>query len=299
MGVTLKETDRLILGTAGLGGIWGKIDPEESVLTVLTALQHGIPAIDTAPAYGDAEQIVGLALSQWAGEKPEISTKVGRMKGHKADEANYDYTLEGMKRSVENSLKTLNISSIDLLFLHDPAAITLSETGRVLRQMQLFKQHGYAKKIGLGGNAPEWFGPYIKAGQFDVVMEYNRLNACCINALDTAIPICEENDMEYYAASPLNMGLLGCNFSSFTEFPPDWMDPKSITQAKKINLIALKYNMPLQVLAHRFLLTIPSGFKIVIGASDRSQLEDTLRTMKAGALPPAIYNEIIQILNHQ
>lgn len=146
MGVAFKETDRLILGTAGLGGIWGKIEPEESVLTILAALQHGLSAIDTAPAYGDAEQILGLALSQWTGEKPQVSTKVGRLKGYKADEANYDYTTDGMKRSLENSLKTLDISSIDLLFLHDPAAIPRSETVRVLKQMQLFKQQGYAKK---------------------------------------------------------------------------------------------------------------------------------------------------------
>lgn len=151
----------------------------------------------------------------------------------------------------------------------------------------------------MGGNAPDWFGPYLMAGQFDVIMEYNRLNACCIDALDTTIPACEENSREYYAASPLNMGLLGRNFSSFTEFPPDWMDPKSIVQAKKISLISAKYDMPLRVLAHRFLLTIPYGFKIVIGASDRAQLADTLSTMKGGALPAAIYNEIIQILNQQ
>lgn len=295
----LKEINKLVLGTAGLGGIWREIDAEESIMTVLSALKRGIMAIDTAPAYGDAEQLIGTALGQWTGKRPLISTKVGRLKGYKVDEAHYDYTSDGMKRSVENSLETLNVPVIDVLFLHDPAAIPQSDIEQVLKQMEFFKQQGYAKKIGLGGNAPEWFEPYLKTNLFDVIMEYNRLNACSIDALDTTIPVCKENDQEYYAASPLNMGLLGCNFSEFTNSPPNWLDLKSIEQAKKVNSIAYEYNISLQVLAHRFLLTIPAHFKIVIGAADRMQLTGTLDAMKLGELPSVIYNEILLTFNEQ
>ncbi|WP_449439677.1 aldo/keto reductase [Pedobacter steynii] len=110
------EKDKLILGTAGLGGIWGKIDAKESIATILSALEQGITAIDTAPAYGDAEELIGTALSLWSGQKPLISTKVGRLKGYRVDDAKYDYTVEGMKKSMENSLKTLNVPIVDVLF---------------------------------------------------------------------------------------------------------------------------------------------------------------------------------------
>lgn len=295
----LKEINKLVLGTAGLGGIWKEVDAEESIMTVFSALKQGITAIDTAPAYGDAEQLVGAALGQWSGKRPLISTKVGRLKGYKADEAHYDYTPDGMKRSVENSLKTLNIPIVDILFLHDPAEIPQSDMEGVLKQMEFFKQNDYAKKIGLGGNAPEWFEPYFKTGLFDVIMEYNKLNACSIDALDTTIPVCKENDKEYYAASPLNMGLLGCNFSEFTNSPPNWLDLKSIEQAKRMNNIAYKHNFSLQVLAHRFLLTIPAQFKIVIGPADRKQLTDTFNAMQLGPISPVIYNEMLLTLNEK
>lgn len=295
----LEEINKLVLGTAGIGGIWREVDAQESIETVLSALEQGITAIDTAPAYGDAEQLIGTALSQWSGKRPLISTKVGRNKGYKVDEAHYDYTADGMKRSIENSLKTLNVTIIDVLFLHDPAAIPQSDIEQVLKQMEFFMHQGYAKRIGLGGNAPKWFEPYFKSNQFDVIMEYNRLNACGIDALDTTIPFCRAHNRQYYAASPLNMGLLGCNFSEFTNSPPNWLDLKSITQAKRVNAIAEKYNIPLQELAHRFLLTIPAQFKIVIGAADRKQLTDTLSAMKLGELPLEIYNDILQTLNQQ
>lgn len=291
--------NKLVLGTAGLGGIWREIDTEESIMTILSALKRGITAIDTAPAYGDAEELIGVALGQWSGKRPLVSTKVGRLKGYKVDEAHYDYTFDGMKRSVENSLKTLNIPIIDTLFLHDPSAIPQSDIEQVLKRMEFFMHQGYAKRIGLGGNAPEWFEPYFKSNQFDVIMEYNRLNACCIDALDTTIPFCRENEREYYSASPLNMGLLGCNFAEFTNSPPKWLDLKSIEQAKRVNSVAHTHNIPLQELAHRFLLTIPARFKIVIGAADRKQLTNTLNAMKLGELPSEIYNEILLTLNEQ
>ena len=56
---------RLVLGTAGLGGAWSPIDPAESVATILRALESGITRLDTAPAYAQAEVLVGEALRQW------------------------------------------------------------------------------------------------------------------------------------------------------------------------------------------------------------------------------------------
>jgi aryl-alcohol dehydrogenase-like predicted oxidoreductase len=289
--------DNLVLGTAGLGGVWGKVDPEASVKTILQGLKQGISAIDTAPAYGHAEVFVGEALNQWTGNKPLISTKVGRLKSHRADEAYYDYSSGGMKSSVEHSLKTLGIAAADLLFLHDPSAISAAEIEGVLQQMQDFKSEGYARRIGLGGNVPNWMEPYLQDNPFDVVMEYNKLNACCIDALRTTVPFYLESGKEYYAASPLNMGLLGCNFSRFTTDPPEWLDLKNIEQAKEINSIAYKYNMPLQVLAHRFFRNIPYPIKTVIGAANQQQLTDTLLAFGAGSLPTVIYHEILQVLN--
>lgn len=52
------DRERLVLGTAGLAGLWGKIDEDESVKTILYALEQGITHFDAAPAYADAERIL-------------------------------------------------------------------------------------------------------------------------------------------------------------------------------------------------------------------------------------------------
>jgi len=289
-----KYLSKCVLGTAALGGIWGPIDKEESVNAILLALEYGIEALDTAPAYADAEEIVGTALKQWKGRMPRINTKVGRLKCYATDEGIYDYSPSGMEKSVHESLATLGVEAIDVLFLHDPNAISQDDDlDTIFKQMQKFKQAGLAKKIGIGGNLPEWFKQYNFESVFDVVMEFNRLDACCNDALTTSMPYYQANNIQFYSASPLHMGLLGNKYEEFIDTAPVWMDKESIEKARQIKKIADKYNLSLPNMAHRFILSIPEDFKMVIGPGNSEQLLKTLFDIQGGALPEQVFKEII------
>ena len=293
---TAIHLTRCVLGTAGLGGVWGRVDKKESLQTILTALESGITSIDTAPAYGDAEELIGYAMRQWKGSRPIISTKVGRLKSNSAHDGIYDYSPEGMIKSVEGSLRTLGVDVIDVLFLHEPLAISdRNKLPGIVEQMQEFKRKAYAEKIGIGGNIPEWFLPYTTSGIFDVVMEYNRLDACCQDALSSSLPYCKQRGMEFYAASPLHMGLLGNYFEAYTISPPGWLDKSYIEKAKLLKKIAGKYQMSLQSLAHRFLFSLEHDFKIVIGPSNMHQLCETMDDIRPGALPQHIIEEVMNL----
>lgn len=293
-GSTRPVLQQYVLGTAGLGGVWGTIDPEVSVRAMVQALEAGIPAIDTAPAYGDGELLVGNALRQWKGPRPEISTKVGRLKGFAPDQGLYDYTPDGMTRSVENSLELLGLPRVDTLFLHEPEAIPEPEIGQAVATMVRFKQNGYARRIGLGGNYPTSFLRYLDTGIFDVVMEFNRLNACCTDALDSSLPGCYSRSIAYWAASPLHMGLLGRNFRSFTGSRPAWLQQRYIDAASALNETAVARGLSLSSLALRFLQNIPIPVTVVIGPSDQAELADCLAAILQGPLENSLYQEIIR-----
>ncbi|HZI24643.1 MAG TPA: aldo/keto reductase, partial [Chryseolinea sp.] len=91
---------RLVLGTSGLGGVWGPVNEDESVKAILSALENRIFSIDTAPSYANAEAIVGEALKHWKGVRPHLSTKVGRLKAYDAHTTHTDYSDEGIRRSL-------------------------------------------------------------------------------------------------------------------------------------------------------------------------------------------------------
>lgn len=294
-----KILQQHILGTAGLGGVWNPVNHETSIATILKALDAGMMAIDTAPAYADAEMLAGRALRQWRGARPHISTKVGRLKSYASDKGIYDYSAKTMAASVQQSLETLGVSCVDVLFLHEPDAVPATEIDQAVEQMIGFKQKGYAKKIGLGGNCPSSFQKYVDAGIFEVAMEYNRLNACCVDALNTTLPAYIKKGMSYWAASPLHMGLLGRRFHSFTANRPDWLPQNHIDNAMAVNKMAAENNLSLSALALRFLQNIPYEINIVIGPSNLQEFNDCLINMVDGPLEEGIYNKIINRLQEK
>lgn len=285
-------SERLVLGTAGLGGVWGKVDPHQSVYTILSALESGIVAVDTAPAYGDAESYVGQALQQWRGKMPTISSKVGRLKSYAANEGYYDFTDKAMAESLESSLRTIGIPSLDILFLHDPQAVPEAEGERIITTLLKFKEQGLAKRLGVGGNWPSWLKPALDAGVFDVMMEFNRLNASNVTALHDSLPYCLARNIQYYAASPLNMGLLGRSLGPFKQERPEWLPVEALETAMRLEQIAAKHQLTLSVMAHRFLLSLPYDFNIVLGPSDKSELAASIGNFNQGKLPETILTEI-------
>jgi D-threo-aldose 1-dehydrogenase len=215
------------------------------------------------------------------------------LKSYRADEGYYDYSDEGLLRSVEQSLSTMGISAIDILFLHEPACIQREEADRVIQSLMEFKEKGYAKKIGLGGNPPAWFEPYLLPEVFDVVMEFNKLNACSSVALTEHLSYCLAHNIQYFVASPLHMGLLGDRFESYVSQPPTWLDNDVVESAILAKEIADRLGLDLPTLAHRFLLSLPFPFRIVIGASNRQQLVETLADFNAGPLSIELVEELL------
>ena len=135
--VKVKRVDlvltRLGLGTAPLGGLFTSVQDADSDELIATAFDQGIRYFDTAPLYGHgrAEIRLGRALRA-AGEPYVLSTKVGRVLNAATNvdlswfadadpnlEPVYDYSKDGIKRSIEDSLKRLGVDHIDIALMHD------------------------------------------------------------------------------------------------------------------------------------------------------------------------------------
>jgi len=121
------DWNRIVLGTAGLAGLWGPVDEKESVRTLLTAMELGIRHFDTAPAYADAQALLGKALKLWKGDAPYVSTKAGKLKSPDPGIAICNYSPSSILNSIEESRKILNKDVFDLVFLHDPVAMKVDE----------------------------------------------------------------------------------------------------------------------------------------------------------------------------
>jgi aryl-alcohol dehydrogenase-like predicted oxidoreductase len=119
------EVSRVGLGTWAIGGTeWGAVPDDAAIATILGALERGINLIDTAPIYGRgrAEELIGRAMQQHGRREAfYIATKAGLEWNRQGVYANS--TPERLRRELEDSLRRLGTTYIDLYQIHWPDTV--------------------------------------------------------------------------------------------------------------------------------------------------------------------------------
>ncbi|MEO6876126.1 MAG: aldo/keto reductase [Opitutaceae bacterium] len=284
--------DRIAFGLAGLGGAWGPVDAGLAHETLRLAMEFGLGVFDAAPAYGTAEKLLGEALASWRGERPVVSTKVGRLAARNGLELKFDYSSAGLRDSLRRSLDTLGLPVVDLLFLHEPFYVPREERARVVGVLRQLQADGLTRRLGLAGGHGEGWDGYIEAGGFDVVMLFRRLDACILEGLKDDVPRLHRAGVATYGASPLHMGLLGGRYEEFVRDRPEWIWPEPINRAVRLHVLAEKNGLTLPSLAHRFLFSTAEVDRVVIGPRTPGEVTAALADFSAGPLPAGLFAEI-------
>ena len=144
LGRTNLEVTVLGMGGAGIGR--GEVTDAEAIAAVHRAIELGINYLDTSPLYGESERRVGLALKGGKREQIYLATKTGTHPKWLGD-----YSAEGTRRSVENSLELLGTSYLDLCLVHDPGSMEpVIAEGAAFDELQKMRSEGLIRYIGLG-----------------------------------------------------------------------------------------------------------------------------------------------------
>ena len=186
LGSTGLQVSEIVFGAGAVGGAVFHPERHTRLAAIRRALELGINWIDTAPGYGDgqSEENLGWIMKE-LDASPYISTKVGIRPDHLADIPGH------IERSVEASLRRLQMDSVDLIQLHSAVALTrgdsrnalsiedvLGEDG-VLSSFERLRQRGLARFLGFTGfgGDPEAYRQMITGGGFHTVqVYYNLLN---------------------------------------------------------------------------------------------------------------------------
>ncbi|NJB83480.1 aldo/keto reductase [Wenyingzhuangia aestuarii] len=295
-----NNQSRLVCGCSGLGGVWRPIEEKDAVETLTYALENGVRVFDTAPSYNRSQEFLGKTLKAWTGEKPFISTKVGRLQADRADDCIVDYSTETMRKSVYQSLEVIGIDKIDLLFLHEPHLVPVERMDEIMDCLNNLKKEGVVGRLGIGGNPTEPFYPHMIKENFDVLSGFLKMDACNLSGFERDIPQIQKENIAYYAASALHMGLLGRRLDQYNEERPnnEWVTNLDVDTALEINKIAIKHNIPLSRLALRYVFSIKEADRVVVGPSKKEQMVDLLNAWNEGKLEESIFDEITAVIKN-
>ncbi|MEX1200417.1 MAG: aldo/keto reductase [Methylophaga sp.] len=170
------------LGTVKLGRDKGVKYPQSFTIpddaTALALLDQawdlGINLIDTAPAYGNSEQRLGELLPQLLHDFV-ICSKAGELFDNQTGESSFDFSPDGLKRSVEISLQRLKRDQIDIVLIHsDGNDVPVIEQYRALETLNKLKSDGLIKATGMSTKTVD--GGLLALDQSDIVMVTHNLD---------------------------------------------------------------------------------------------------------------------------
>ena len=109
------------IGGAGWAFSWSSQDDRDSIKAIHAALDSGMNWIDTAAVYGlgHSEEVVAQALNGYSGKRPFVFTKCGR-NWNQERQIQKDLRADSIRQECENSLRRLQVETIDLYQIHWP-----------------------------------------------------------------------------------------------------------------------------------------------------------------------------------
>jgi D-threo-aldose 1-dehydrogenase len=300
LGGTTVEVTTLGLGGAGIAGLYDAVPDAEALATVRRAYDRGIRYFDTAPHYGAGrgERLMGAALPGGC----VISTKVGRLlvplkPGEPPEPAGFadppplrrewDWSAEGVLRSLTGSLERLGVDRVDVVYLHDPDDHEEEVYATAYPALAALRDEGVVGAIGAGMNQTAMLTRFVERLDLDVVLCAGRYTLLDRSALDDLLPACERRGTSVVVGGVYNSGLLaGGRTFDYRPAPPEVLE-----RVAHLEQVCAGHGVPLRAAALRFPLRHPAVASVVAGCRSVAEVDDNADLFELD-IPEALWEEL-------
>ena len=309
----------LSFGTAPLGNLYKAIGEDEAQATVQAAWDTGCRYFDTAPLYGLG--VSETRLNHFLRGKPRdsyiLSTKVGRLLAPCAPEERtgigkffdtpsrrevYDYSYDGVMRSIDFSLERLGIDRIDILFGHDLDIFNHGTQAVMEKMLTSFMEGGYKALVALrdqgvitafGAGINEWQPAQWMAerGDLDLFLLAGRYTLLEQDSLDSFLPLCEERGIGIVIGGAYNSGILATGPVEGAYYFYDPAPPEILERTARIQAVCARHGVKLIEAALRFPLLHPAVISVIPGGQSPTQVLSN-RAILDAAIPDALWAEL-------
>jgi D-threo-aldose 1-dehydrogenase len=299
LGKSGVEVTIMGFGGAPLGNMYQAFSDQQARATVVACYDAGIRYFDTAPFYGFglSEHRLGEALRDKQRAELVLSTKVGRLlkagdpaaldhgqfKNSLPFAPVYDYSYDGVMRSVEDSLQRLGTWRIDVLLVHDLDVWThRSEEARRARveefmaggyrAMVKLREQGAVRAIGGGINETAACQDLAERGDFDCFLLAGRYTLLEQAPLDELLPLCEQRNIALIIGGAYNTGILatGAVEGAYFQYAP--APPEIMERVRRIEAVCARHGLRLPTAALQFPLGHPAVATVIPGTRSPAEV---------------------------
>jgi D-threo-aldose 1-dehydrogenase len=320
VGKTNLEVTELGLGGAPMGGFRATISDAEATALADVAYDGGVRYFDTSPyyGYGRSELRMGAALRARPRDEYVISTKVGRVlhamkpgekvpadfreNGLPGFAPDFDYTYDGVMRSLEHSHLRLGLARIDIALIHDVDFWTtrdrsvLDERFKTVmdsgfKALDELRKAGVIGAIGVGINESDTSLRFIQAGDFDCILLAGRYTLLEQGGLETFLPECVKRSVSVILGGPYNSGILtgGVKPGATHDYVP--AAAHLVEKARKIEAACQRHGVELGAAALQFPLFHPALCAVIPGALGAAEVKQNIGRLSA-RIPVELWSEL-------
>ncbi|NED98179.1 aldo/keto reductase [Phytoactinopolyspora alkaliphila] len=299
----------LSFGAAPLGNLYEEVSDDDAASAVEAAWQAGVRFFDTAPHYGLglSERRLGAALAAHPRDEYVLSTKVGRRLEPRSDGAGqrdasfvvpathrriWDFSRDGILRTLEDSLRRLGTDRIDIVFLHDPDDYWPQAAGEGYATLADLRAQGVVRAIGAGMNQSAMLTRFVRETDVDVVLVAGRYTLLEQGALDDLLPAALERGVTVVAAAVFNSGLLALD-RPCPDAKYNYADAPAalVERAHRIADVCESHGVTLPAAALRYPLLHPAVRSVTVGMRTPRQVERNAGLL-AQDIPEALWQDL-------
>ncbi len=313
------EFTELGFGSAPLGNLYRAISDSDAQAVLEAAWDSGCRYYDTAPLYG-----LGLAetrLNAFLRGKPRdeyiVTTKAGRLlEVCKPQERTgigkffdtptrrevFDYSYDGVMRSLDASLERLGLDRVDILLAHDLCIFTHGSKAASDARIEAFMRSGYYALLSLrdqgvikafGAGVNEWEVCQILAerGDFDLFLLAGRYTLLEQESLTSFLPLCEKRGIGIILGGPYNSGILATGAKAGANYNYSAAPNNVITRVSRIEAICNSHGVAMISAALQFPLFHPSVVSVIPGGQSVDEVKQN-RAILDAKIPVALWHDL-------
>ncbi|MGW1691477.1 aldo/keto reductase [Streptomyces sp. NPDC002399] len=313
LGSSAVDVTELSFGAAAIGNLFSAVDPAQAAAAVDAAWDEGIRYFDTAPHYGLglSERRLGESLRGRPRDSYVLSTKVGRVLDPlPADGAlesmsyglsegfavrptrrrRWDFSADGVRRSIEDSLERLGLDRIDIAYLHDPDDHAEAAFHEAYPQLEELRAQGVVGAIGAGMNQTAMLTRFLRDTDVDVVLCAGRYTLLDQSALTELLPEAAARGRSVVVGGVFNSGLLadprpGATYD-YTAAPLTLLD-----RALRMKAVTEGHGVPLRAAALHYPLAHPAVAGVLVGTRSPDEVRDAAALLRR-EIPDELWDDL-------
>ncbi|MDT5065743.1 MAG: D-threo-aldose 1-dehydrogenase [Mycobacterium sp.] len=295
LGRTSLTVTALGFGATAIGGMYTEVSEDAALDTVAAAWEAGLRYFDAAPQYGrgNGEVRLGRGLAGYPRGDYVLSSKVGRLLRADApphpddfdstgrpydagapDVATvYDYTRDGVLRSIEESLTRLGTDHLDVALVHDPDDYVDEALATALPTLIELRDQKVVTAIGAGMNQTAALERFARESDPDMFLLAGRYTLLEQTALQSFLPLCAQRGIAVVAGGVFNSGLLA-DAGAGARYNYDPAPADLIARAQRLTEVCQRFRVSLKAAALQFPIAHPSVAAVLTGTRSRAELDE-------------------------